>query len=33
MHSYKKKYIDRLIVPDIMEGLKHYPVTAVVGPR
>ena len=33
MHGYKGKYIDRLIVPDIREGLKHYPVTAVVGPR
>lgn len=28
-----KQYLERLIIPDVLDGLKHYPVTAIVGPR
>ena len=27
------KHFRRLIAPDIMEGLRNYPVTALLGPR
>lgn len=27
------EYLDRIIAADVRQGLKHYPVTAIVGPR